>query len=378
MYRLSSIALLLMVLWMSAGGSARGAGGHDGEIPELSPLAGTVWVLIDLSGQAPSHGTLVDAPVTLRFETDGILTGSDGCNRYRGSYLADGAALRIPNDLSTTRMACPEPLMRRASAYATALARVASFGMDDDRLDLKDDMGRAVAAFQADRRSLVGTSWQVVAYNNGAQAVVSVLEGTRITARFGEDGRVTGSAGCSQYVTAYETAQASVTIGRTGITRRSCAEPEGVMAQEARFLEALRSAETFRLEGPKLTLRTAANALAVTLVRDFAAPSPADTAPASKIRFDLERLDAEGLQGPPDGLRALHYEYCIPHRQDAVEEVTAIDPTLTIQQGSPGRIGCADEELLCLGHTHQPGFRAVLEQLAALPMVREILEAFFE
>jgi hypothetical protein len=87
---------------------------------------------------------------------------------------------------------------------------------------------------------------------------------------------------------------------------------------------------------------------------------------------------AEGLQGPPDGLRALHYEYCIPHRQDAVEEVTAIDPTLTIQRGSPGRIGCADEELLCLGHTHQPGFRAVLEQLAALPMVREIPEAFFE
>jgi heat shock protein HslJ len=378
MYRLSSVALLLMALWMSTSGSARGSGGRDGEVSALSPLAGTAWVLIDPSGQTPVEGTEVDAPVTLRFETNGVLTGSDGCNRYRGSYVADGAALRIPNGLSTTRMACPEALMRRASAFATALGRAASFVIDDDRLDLKDDMGRAVATFQAERRSLVGTPWQVVAYNNGAQAAVSVLEGTRITARFGEDGRVAGIAGCNEYATAYETAETSLTIGHPEATRRACAEPEGVMAQEARFLGALRSAESFRLEGRKLTLRTAGKALAVTLVWDFAAPSPAETAPASKILFDLERLDAEGLQGPPDGLRALHYEYCIPHRQDAVEEVTAIDPTLTIQQGSPGRIGCADEELLCLGHTHQPGFRAVLEQLAALPMVREIREAFFE
>lgn len=98
----------------------------------------------------------------------------------------------------------------------------------------------------------------------------------------------------------------------------------------------------------------------------------------SKIRFDLERLNPEGLQGPPGGLRALHYEYCIPHRNNAIDVVTAIDPTLTIQQGSPGRIGCSEEELLCLGHTNQPGYRAVLEQLASLPTVREIREAFFE
>jgi len=97
-----------------------------------------------------------------------------------------------------------------------------------------------------------------------------------------------------------------------------------------------------------------------------------------KIRFDMERLDADGLQGPPDGLRALHYEYCIPHRGDIVDEVTRIDPMLTIQQGSPGRIGCGEGELLCLGHTHQPEYRAVLERLAALPAVNEIREAFFE
>lgn len=104
----------------------------------------------------------------------------------------------------------------------------------------------------------------------------------------------------------------------------------------------------------------------------------AESAPQSKIRFDLERLDADGLQGPPDGLRALHYEYCIPDHGYAIDGVSAIDPTLQIQRGSPGRVGCGEGELLCLGHTHQPDHRAVLEWLAALPFVGGIREAFFE
>lgn len=105
---------------------------------------------------------------------------------------------------------------------------------------------------------------------------------------------------------------------------------------------------------------------------------PVVTGSESKICFDINRLDDRGLEGPLDGLRAVHYEYCIPDRPEAVRAVTAIDPTLEIRRGSPGRIGCSSEELLCLGHTHQPNYRAVLRQLAALPMVKEVCETFFE
>ena len=97
-----------------------------------------------------------------------------------------------------------------------------------------------------------------------------------------------------------------------------------------------------------------------------------------KIQFDLDRLDTSGLQGPPDGLRALHYEYCIPNQVDVIDKVMAIDPTLQIQGHSPGRVGCSEDELLCLGHTHQPDYRKVLKRLAGLSEVREIREAFFE
>lgn len=98
---------------------------------------------------------------------------------------------------------------------------------------------------------------------------------------------------------------------------------------------------------------------------------------SAKIRFDLSRLDAAGLYGPPDGLRALSYEFCIPDRADRAARVREIDGSLEMHR-SRGRVGCTDGELLCIGNTHQPGYREVLEALARLPYVTRIEQAFFE
>ncbi len=132
-----------------------------------------------------------------------------------------------------------------------------------------------------------------------------------------------------------------------------------------------------QLYSDELTPR-AEEAMAVPLAGKYAGVSMTDASSETGIHFDLDRLNADGLQGPPDGLRALHYEYCIPDHPGAIHEVSAIDPTLEIQGSSPGRVGCGEGELLCLGHTHQPDYRAVLELLAALPMASEIHEAVYE
>jgi hypothetical protein len=93
----------------------------------------------------------------------------------------------------------------------------------------------------------------------------------------------------------------------------------------------------------------------------------------SKIRLDLNALDHDGLTGPPDGLRALAYEFCIPARAECIAEVRRLDPSLTIHLGSPGGIRCGEDEALCVGSTHQKDHRKVLERLAALPYVRVIV-----
>jgi heat shock protein HslJ len=280
--------------------------------------------------------------------------------------------------MATTRMACRELLAKQASAYYQALRHTATFTVENQRLSLRDASGDELAVFAAESQMLAGTHWEVTAYNNGNQAVVSVLGGTHLSARFSDDGQVTGSAGCNQYFAYFQVDAGNITIGLPGATRRFCAEPKGTMDQELAYLTALSSAKTFRLEGDRLTLRTSDGALAVTLVGDTAStPSPTVTA-KPKIRFDVERLNAQGLIGPPDGLRALDYEYCIPDQPEVIRQVQAIDPTLQIQKGSPGRVGCDQNQLLCLGNTHQADFRSVLERLAALPFVTAIHQAFFE
>jgi hypothetical protein len=100
--------------------------------------------------------------------------------------------------------------------------------------------------------------------------------------------------------------------------------------------------------------------------------------PLAKITFNLAQLNQDGLYGPPDGLRALHYEFCIPGVPAFAAQVKSLDPTLVILKESPGRIGCTKQEFLCLGSTHQPNFMSVLLGLAKLPYVKRIDQAFFE
>jgi hypothetical protein len=103
---------------------------------------------------------------------------------------------------------------------------------------------------------------------------------------------------------------------------------------------------------------------------------PAVAAP--KITFDLTALDDEGLVGPPDGLVAVAYEFCIPATPAHAAEVQRLDPTAQVQAGARGRIGCGPGQWLVVGSTHQAGWRAVLERLAALDYVARIDRAYFE
>jgi hypothetical protein len=100
--------------------------------------------------------------------------------------------------------------------------------------------------------------------------------------------------------------------------------------------------------------------------------------PIGKITFRLDQLNQDGLYGPPDGLRALHYEFCIPGDGAHEAQVRDIDPTIQVFPKSRGRIGCTAGEYLCVGSTHQPNFKTVLFKLASLPYIKRINQAFFE
>jgi len=98
-----------------------------------------------------------------------------------------------------------------------------------------------------------------------------------------------------------------------------------------------------------------------------------------KIKFPLDRIDAIGLRGPEDGKTAVDYEFCIAKSQELVDRVMKIDPSVEIQPGSRGRIGCNPEtQILCTGNTHQKNWKKILLNLARLPEISEIRECVWE
>ena len=65
------------------------------------------------------------------------------------------------------------------------------------------------------------------------------------------------------------------------------------------------------------------------------------------------------------------------HRPGTAAQARSIDTSVTVHRAR-GRTGCNPRELLCIGNTHQPGFRPVRAARSRLPYVARIDQAFFE
>lgn len=232
--------------------------------PDVHGLDGTAWVLSSLPGRSLVEG----ATATLRFE-GGRASGTDGCNRYATSYTIDGSNLKFDAAGAATMMACAPAIMEQAHAFISSLGKTSSHRVEAGQLQLLGPDGNVVASFRPQSLALAGTSWRVTGYNNGRQAVVSVLADTQLSLSFAADSRVSGSAGCNNFMGTYTLSGSSLKLGPAAATRKFCAQP-GVMEQEQQFLKALESAATIRQEGERAELRTADGALAVSLLKDAA------------------------------------------------------------------------------------------------------------
>jgi len=225
-------------------------------------LNGTEWVLTALPGRTLVAGSFV----TLSFE-DGVASGTDGCNRYSGAYTTSDLQLQFDGSMATTMMACTDPLMEQASAFTAALAQVRSYRIAAGQLILLSADDALLANLKRQDQVLAGTAWQVTAINNGREAVVGVLAETILTIKFSADGKISGSAGCNNYVANYTLTAAALEIGPAAVTRKMCSNPWTVMEQEQQFLKALETVATAQQEAGRLQLRTVSGALAVSLVQ---------------------------------------------------------------------------------------------------------------
>jgi len=109
-------------------------------MPAAPALGGTSWTLASIEALGASTGTLPGADITLDFSADGQANGAAGCNTYNGTYTLTGDTLTF-GPLITTRMMCPEPIMKQEQAYLAMLSNPSTVKLETNSLTLTFDGG---------------------------------------------------------------------------------------------------------------------------------------------------------------------------------------------------------------------------------------------
>ncbi len=255
--------LVATALFATACAQSPGATPSPKATASAGQLGGTRWLLKELNGAATVSGSAV----TAEFTKEGKLSGTSGCNRYGTTFTTSGNSITVGSEIASTLMACEEALMKQETAFLQALTAARTFTLTTDKLTLTDSAGKTLTTFAVQSQKLAGTSWQVTMYNNGKEAVVGVITGTKPTVVFGTDGTVSGTGGCNNFSGGATVGDGTIKIDPLASTRKACESPEGVMAMESALLMALESAATYAISADKLELRTAANAIAVSLTK---------------------------------------------------------------------------------------------------------------
>ncbi len=213
---------------------------------EPGELVGTAWSLVSLNGTPPVSGTTL----TLAFVNEDTAIGSAGCRSFLFSYQGNAQRLSFPTQamLGPDDCLANEAIHQQEGAYTDAFSWASGYRLEGEQLELLTSRGETLLFSPLDDTAaapLEGTPWLLHALveqaPTGEESVASSalpivpLAGHPVTALF-EAGAVNGSAGCNQYGASYTVAEEGLTITAPAATRMACMEPEGLMAQEQRFL----------------------------------------------------------------------------------------------------------------------------------------------
>ena len=221
-------------------------------------LEGVTWQLstyVTDDARVPVPG---DVAATATFAS-GQVSGTNGCNSYSGPYQASGSSLSV-GPLMSTLMGCGPVQSAIESAFMGAFQDAASYTATGTQLTIYDASGAQTLVFTPQAAlTLVGTPWNVVNYNNGKEATVSLVADSTITLQFAAEGTVSGNAGCNQYNGSFTTDGDTVTVGPLATTRMACLSEE-LNTQETQYLTALQDSATYDITNGTLTIRDAAGA----------------------------------------------------------------------------------------------------------------------
>ncbi|MDD1655599.1 MAG: META domain-containing protein, partial [Methanomicrobiales archaeon] len=200
-------------------------------VPPGSPIVGA-WVLRSMTSAGTPVALVPGTTITATFTQAGLLSGSDGCNQYSGSYSLSGSQIQVSPTMASTMMACEPSVMDQAQAYTRILVGQSTWMVSGDQLTIQDAAtGKNVLVYgkqlpptttMAPAPSPVG-SWDLTAMTvvKEGSSVVQNPSGT-IYAIFEQDGTVSGFGGCNQFSGVYTTTGSSIAVKDVITTLMSC------------------------------------------------------------------------------------------------------------------------------------------------------------
>lgn len=211
------------------------------------PFADTEWLIETMGGTAIISGS----EPRLRFDKDGRISGTTGCNRFFGTYSQDENGLTF-SGVGMTRMAClKDGLMEQEATFTSILSGKTTISEDAfGNLTIRGKDGISFTARRLtdeantpppDPARLTGAAWQVEDINRGG-----IIDNTVLTMSFHEDGHVSGSTGCNSFSGPYTVIGNTIRFGDAIMTQRACIAP-APSEQESRFVQILQGDVTWRL-----------------------------------------------------------------------------------------------------------------------------------
>lgn len=196
----------------------------------------------------------------VRFD-HGRLSGSDGCNRFGGSYTVEGNRLNIGENMMSTMMVCPN--MEKSQGFKEALKNAKVYENDGKVLKLLGEKGEILETLSYLSSHLKPDAYYVTHYNNSKGGAISTLKDSFVSLELLKDNKVVGSTGCNELSSSYTTKDNTITIGFPATTRKICT-PQ-LMEQEKNYIAALSQVHTISRNGEAYELRDEKGSLQVVL-----------------------------------------------------------------------------------------------------------------
>jgi heat shock protein HslJ len=92
---------------------------------------------------------ITESPITARFNGEGTVSGSAGCNYYIANYTTRNLAITISPPLMTGGYCENQSIMQQESAYARDLVKAVEFRVSESGMNLYDTTGKPVLVYVA-------------------------------------------------------------------------------------------------------------------------------------------------------------------------------------------------------------------------------------